>query len=39
MRKGLIEIGKGVVIGMTLAAWCAAVPAPAGADDRTPAHE
>ncbi len=38
MRKGLIEIGKGVVIGMTLAAWCAAVPAPAWADDRTPAQ-
>ena len=38
MRKALIEIGKGVVIGMTLAAWCAAVPAPAGADDRTPAQ-
>ena len=38
MKNSLIEIGKGVVIGMTLAAWCAAVPAPAWADQprRTP---
>jgi hypothetical protein len=35
MNKALIEIGKKVVIGMTLTAWCAAIPAPAWAD-RTP---
>lgn len=38
MKTSLIEIGKGVVIGVTLAAWCAALPAPTWADQprRTP---
>lgn len=38
MKTSLIGIGKGVVIAVTLAAWCAALPAPTWADQprRTP---
>ena len=38
MKTSVIEMGKGVVIGLTLAAWCAALPAPSWADQprRTP---